>query len=168
MHFNWLEEFYIIIFTFIYLLSSCQLTTANILKMSMQKQTQRCQCQWKPWATRQCCDYRSAEAEAKCCDCYILRIASLGTESVSIYIFGEMNALAETFCKVTDLMVEICIVIHKYIVTIYYYMFLLRMSLICNLNKSFWTTFTTWIISLWPTLSIASGIINMFSEMVLL
>lgn len=159
MHFNWLEEF-CIIFTFIYLLSSWQLTTATILKMSMRKQTQRSQWQWKLWATRQCCDYRSAEA--KCCDCYILCIASLGTESVSTYIFGEMNALAETFCKITDLTVETCIVVLQ--VYRHYFMFL---SLTCNLNKGFWTTFTTWIISLWPTLSIPSGIINTFSEMVL-
>lgn len=59
-----------------------------------------------PWATRQCCDYRSAGEEAKCWDCYSQCFASARTEIVIMYIFRKVNGLVETFCKVTNLKVE--------------------------------------------------------------
>lgn len=74
--------------------------------MSVAKQTQRSQWQLMPWATRHCCDYRSAGEEAKCCDCYSQCFASARTEMVMVYIFKKVKALVETFCKVTHLKVK--------------------------------------------------------------
>lgn len=62
--------------------------------------------QLMPLATRQCCDYKSAGEEAKCWDCYSQCFASARTQIVIIYIFRKVNALVETFCKVTNLKVE--------------------------------------------------------------
>lgn len=125
--------------------------------MRRQKHTERSQWQLKPWATRQCCDYSSAGEEAKCCDCYSWRFASLGTDSVIIYIFGA-------FCKVANPMVETWIAALQ----VFCNYFICLPVWVLMSTKSPWTTFATSTISLCPSLSKMSGIIRMFSQMVLL
>lgn len=70
---------------------------------------------------------------------------------------------AETFCKVTNLMLEIW----NAVLVCCNYFVCLPVWVVMS-TKSPWTTFTTSMISLCPTLSKLSGIICMFSQMVLL